>query len=141
MPIRTEQPTLPMALGIRQLGKRAGKRFLALVREVCREGGKQEAIAATIGISPELFSQALNGQRAFHVEWLPAILVFDHQHKILGYLAWQASCRIEPLELLTPEKKYPQLIAELRRSGADVEALERRAYFRPEDETFAEDDS
>ena len=71
---KAEQTELPIALGIRDLGKRAGHRLLAFIREVVRESGKQESAAAELGISPELLSQALRSQRTFNVEWLPALL-------------------------------------------------------------------
>lgn len=123
-----EQPDLPIALGIRDLGKRAGARLLAIVREVVRESGKQESAAREIGISPELFSQALRSQRTFNVEWLPTLLRYDHDRKILGYLAWEAHCRVTPVEPLSKAEKYERLVEELKRGGADVGALEKRAY-------------
>lgn len=123
-----EQPDLPIALGIRDLGARAGKRLMEIVREVVRDSGKQEAMAREIGISPELFSQALRTQRTFNAEWLPSIQRFDHDHKILAYLAWQANCRVVPVEPLTKGEKYDRLVEELKRSGADVGAIEKRAY-------------
>lgn len=126
------QPDLPIALGIRDLGKKAGTRLMAIIREVVRESGKQESAASDIGVSPELLSQALRSQRAFHVEWLPALLRYDHDRKILGYLAWQASCRVQPIESLTKGEKYDLLIAELKRGAADVDALEKRAYVEEE---------
>jgi hypothetical protein len=126
---KPEQPSLPISLGIRDLQKRAGSRLLAIVREVTRVAGKQEAIAKDLGISDSHLSQALKGDgKNFSVEWLPALLRYDHERKILKYLAWEANCRIEPIEPLTKEQKYDLLVAELRRSAADVEALERRAY-------------
>jgi hypothetical protein len=125
---KPEQPILPMALGIRDLGKRAGSRLLTIVRDVIRASGKQECAAGDLGISPEMLSQALSGQRSFKVDWLPAILRYDHEHKILNYLAWEAGCRVSVIEPLTKEQKYDLLVAELRRGAADVEALERRAY-------------
>ena len=129
---KAEQENLPIALGIRDLGARAGKRLLGIIREVIRDTGKQESAAAELGSSPEMLSQALNGTRSFKVEWLPILLKYDHEHKILNYLGWQASCRIVPVEPLTKEQKYDLLIAELRKSAADVEALERRAYAEEE---------
>jgi hypothetical protein len=123
-----EQPSLPIALGIRDLGKRAGLRLMAIVREVVRDSGKQESVATDLGVSPELLSQSLRSQRSFHAEWLPAILRYDHDRKILGYLAWESGCRISVIEPLTKGEKYDLLIAELRKNAADVEGLERRAY-------------
>jgi hypothetical protein len=128
MPKAPEQPDLPIALGIRDLGKRAGSRLLQIIREVVRDSGKQESAARDIGISPEMLSQALRSQRTFNVEWLPTLLRYDHERKILNYLAWEAHCRVIAVEPLTKAEKYELLVAELKRGGADVDALEKRAY-------------
>lgn len=125
---KPDQPDLPIALGIRDLGKRAGSRLMLIIREVVRESGKQESAAADLGISPEMLSQALRSQRTFSVEWLPALLRYDHDRKILGYLAWQANCRVVAVEPLTKAEKFDLLIEELKRGGADVAAIEKRAY-------------
>jgi|GEM_PF-5837675 len=130
---RNEQDNLPIALGIRDLGQRAGKRLLAIIREVIRESGKQESAAVDIGISPEMLSQSLNGTRSFKAEWIPILLKYDHQNKILNYLAWQANCRVTRIDPLTKEQKYDLLVAELRKGAADVEGLERRAYAEQDD--------
>lgn len=123
-----EQTQLPIALGIRDLGKRAGLRLMVTIREVIRNSGKQECVAGDLGISPELLSQALNSQRAFHASWIPPLLRYDHERKILGYLAWESGCRVSVIEPLTDAEKYKLLVQELRRGGADVEGIERRAY-------------
>jgi hypothetical protein len=107
---------------------------MVIVREVVRDSGKQESAASDLGISPELLSQALRSQRTFHAAWLPAILRYDHGHKILGYLAWESHCRVSVIEPLTKGEKYDLLIAELKRGAADVEGIERRAYAEPEEE-------
>ena len=129
---KPEQPDLPIALGIRDLGKRAGTRLLAIIREIVRDSGKQQSCAADLGISPELLSQALRSQRTFNVEWLPALLRYDHERKILGYLAWESHCRVTQVDPLTKAEKYELLIAELKKGGADLDAIEKRAYAEAE---------
>lgn len=131
---KPEQGTLPISLGIRDLGQRAGKRFMTLIREVIRSSGKQECVAADLGISPEMLSQALNAQRSFRAEWIAPLLRYDHERRLVGYLAWESGCRVSVIEPLTEAEKYKLLVAELRRGGADVESLERRAYTDQEDQ-------
>jgi hypothetical protein len=97
-----DQPMLPIALGLRELGHRAGVRLLKIVRELVQSNpDKQETIAKAMGISETLLSLALKGQRAFHLEWLPALLPFDHEHKILRHLAWECGCRVTPVDPFT----------------------------------------
>lgn len=105
---------------------------MSIVRQVVRDNGKQENVAQALGISDALLSQALNTQRTPNMEWMPTLLAFDHQRRIIDYLCWHAQCRAVPIEPLTAAQKYPLLIAELRRSGADVDALEKRAYLEEE---------
>lgn len=98
------QPALPFVLGLRELQERAGARLLAIVREVVQSNpDKQETIAKAMGVSETLLSLALKSQRAFHLEWLPALLPFDHNLRILRHLAWEAHCKVEPVEVFTDE--------------------------------------
>lgn len=113
---------------MRELSRSAGARLMTITRSVIRDNGKQELVARALGISDALLSQALNAQRVPSLEWAPTLLAFDHQRRIIDYLAYHAQCRAIPIEPLTAAQKYPLLIAELKRAGADVEAIEKRAY-------------
>ena len=125
-----QQRTLPISLGIREAGRRAGNRLMEVIREVVREEGKQEAVARILGISPELLSQALRSQRTFHADWLPALFAVDHEFKILKHLAWQAHCRVIPVDPFTDADRVKATEEVLREDGRYGESVRQRILER-----------
>jgi hypothetical protein len=125
-----KQQVLPLAYELREVHRRAGQRLLAVIRDVVKAEVKQaDELAITIGIAPSHLSAALHASgKNFSVEWLPAILEADREHRILRHIAALSEQAIVPARKLSPEERLDLLERELRASGAAGDAILRRAY-------------
>lgn len=126
---KPEQPLLPIALGLRDLGRRASNRLMQIYWEVVGDG-KQDAVAEAIGISPAMLSMAKRSQRTPDMRWLPPTLPFDHERKILRHLAWESHCRVEPIDPFDDADFRKAAKEELAEAGGIGEQLLQRILER-----------
>jgi hypothetical protein len=126
----SKQQVLPLAFEHRQVYRRAGQQLLAVIREVVKAEVKQaDGLASDLGVAPSHLSAALHSSgKNFSVEWLPAVLEVDREHRILRHLAALREQAIVPARKLSPEERLELLERELRASGAAGDAILRRAY-------------
>lgn len=106
-----------------------------MIKKVIAVHGPQKRImlAEELKVREQHLSDALNGNgKNFSVRWLPAVVRYDRQHEIAGLIAAWQDCKVVERAPLSEKQKLELLRAELRASGADVDALEERAYSRGE---------
>lgn len=126
----SRQQVLPLSFERRELYRRAGQQLLTVIRDVVKAEVKQaDGLAAELGIAPSHLSAALHSSgKNFSVEWLPAVLEVDREHRVLRHLAALREQAIVPARKLTPQERVELLERELRASGAAGDAILRRAY-------------
>lgn len=130
-----KQEALPLDAGLQALYGTAGQKMLAIIQKVIRESEAKQGddFAPRLGIKGPHLSDALNSNgKHFSVLWLPAVLHADKRHQFIEYAAGLVNQRICPKAPLPPAQKLDLLLSELRRAGADTEAIEARAYAHAE---------
>ena len=125
-----KQQSLPLSTSLRAVFAHEGDLLLSVVREVIQSEVKQaDDFAVTVDASPSHLSMALNGNgRNFDLRWLPAVLHVDRRRRVVEHVAALIDCKVVEREPLTDAAKLKLLRAELERGGADIHAIERRAY-------------
>jgi hypothetical protein len=130
-----KQQVLTLDQGLQATYASASDKLHAAVRKVIRTAEMKQGddFAKSLNLTPSHLSEALSGRGAKHfsLRWLPRVLHLDRERHYLSTEAELVACRVVPKEPLTPAQKLALLKAELRENGADVDALEGRAYLRP----------
>lgn len=106
-----------------------------MIKKVITVNGptKRIVLAEELGIREQHLSDALNGNgKNFDVRWLPGAVRYDREHEVAGVIAAWQDCKVVERAPLSAQQKLDRLRTELRENGADVEALEERAYARGE---------
>jgi len=129
-----EQRGLPLINGLQASYARAGQKLLEDVERVLMlHVPKRLIIAEDIGITEQHLSDALKGNgKHFALKWLPAVARYDQEHRLARTIAGWHGLEVREREPLTDSEKLARLRLQLRASGADVEAIERRAYAEEE---------
>jgi hypothetical protein len=129
-----EQRVFSIDQGLQATYDSASRKLHAAVRLAIRDNEMKQGddFAASVGMSGSHLSEALSGRgvKHFGLHLLPRVLHIDKARRFLATAADLVSCIVVPKQALTPAQKLELLKAELRGAGADVEALEARAYLR-----------
>jgi hypothetical protein len=129
-----KQEILTFDAGLQASYGSASDKLHAICRSVIKRAEVKQGddVAASLGIAPAHLSEALSGRgiKHFSLRWLPAVLHLDRDRELLNYAAALVGCKVVAREPLSDKQKLDALRAELRESGANVEALEERAYRR-----------
>jgi hypothetical protein len=129
-----EQRVLSIDQGLQATYASASAKLHAAVRVALRDAEMKQGddFAASVGMSPSHLSEALSGRGAKHfgLHLLPRVLHIDKARRFLSTAADLVACVVVPRQALTAAQKLELLKAELRDAGADVDALEARAYLR-----------
>lgn len=114
----------------------ASDKLHAIVRRVIKQAEMKQGddFAASLGLSGPHLSEALSGRgvKHFSLRWLPRVIHVDKDRELLTYAAGLVRCKLIEKEPLSWQQKFERLKAELRDGGADVDALEERAFRRGE---------
>lgn len=130
----SKQEILTFDGGLQATYSTASDRMHSILRGVVKRADVKQGddLAATLGIAGSHLSEALSGRgvKHFSLRWLPLFLHRDRDRDFLNYATGLVGCRVIDKEPLTPAQKLEMLRAELRENGANVEAIEERAFRR-----------
>lgn len=130
----SKQETLSFDAGLQATYGSASDKLHAILRGVIKRAEMKQGddVAASLGIAGAHLSEALSGRgiKHFSLRWLPRMLHLDRDRELLEYMAGLVGCKVVERAPLSPAEKLDLLRAELREAGANVEALEERAYRR-----------
>lgn len=130
-----EQRDLQLIHGLQATIATAGARLLTTINKVVtyHGPGKLDILANTLKTNGAQLCQALKGNgKNFDVRWLPGVAVYDETHEIASEVASWHDLIVVPRRPLSDKQRLELLKAELRAGGADVDAIEERAYGRGE---------
>jgi hypothetical protein len=129
--VASKQQVLPLSYERRELYRRAGRQFLAVIREVVKAEVKQgDGLAADLEVAPSHLSAALHSSgKNFSVEWLPAVLEVDREHRILRHLAALCEQAVVPRIKLSPEQELELYKRAVESESPAVAAAARRRVY------------
>lgn len=133
-----KQPIFSLYGGLQATMASASDRLHAAARKVIRESDQKQGdgFGDSVGVGGSHLSEALSGRglKHFSLRWVPQLLVLDRKHHFLETAAALVDMRLVPKRPRSAAQKLAMLRAELRDGGADVDALEARAYARQWDD-------